>query len=284
MSKTGINMLFRRILRTSVLLMLAIPLTVLSYFYLMQDSLVFRPKGISAERLELIRINYPNAEEINIQTPDNINLHGWLLRNQAAARSPLLIYYGGNAVEVSSFLPDMDSHLEGWSVLMMNSRGYGLSGGRPGQKELFNDAVLIYDVFSKRADIDNLMIVAMGRSLGTGVAIHTASVRPFAGVLLVSPFDSITSVAREMYPFLPVSLMLRHPFDSLSLAPSIRTPALAFIASNDTLTTPQHSKVLMESWGGQHETLTVEGADHNSIMDRAELWEGVKGFLEDLSP
>ena len=58
---------------------------------------------------------------------------------------------------------------DGWSLALINYRGYGLSEGKPGEKNLCNDALVVYDYFVKRTDVDKNRIVAMGRSLGTGL-------------------------------------------------------------------------------------------------------------------
>jgi pimeloyl-ACP methyl ester carboxylesterase len=75
--------------------------------------------------------------------------------------------------------------------------------------------------------IDPAHVVLMGRSLGSGVAVHVAAKRKVGGVILVTPLDSLVNVARAHYPIFPVGLMLKHRFDSAALAPEI-TDAGAF--------------------------------------------------------
>src|SRR3989304_394312 len=70
----------------------------------------------------------------------------------------------------------------------------------------------------RRRDVAVAAIVAMGRSLGSGVAVHLAAHRQLAGVILVSPYDSVRALAQSIYPWLPVGLLLKHPFDSMSRA------------------------------------------------------------------
>jgi hypothetical protein len=48
--------------------------------------------------------------------------------------------------------------------------------------------------------------------LGSGIATYLASQKNVAGVILVTPYDSILSVASELYPFIPVKFLLRHKF------------------------------------------------------------------------
>jgi len=170
----------------------------------------------------------------------------------------------------------------GWSLLLVNYRGYGESEGKPGETALFADALAIHDHARSRADVDPERIVAMGRSLGTGVAVHLAAERKLRGVILVSPFDSLLAVASRHYPFLPVSLMLRHRFDSLSRAPQIEAPLLALVAADDRVVPVSHSRVLFDAWRGPKTWLEIPRADHDSIAGDPAFWNAIAEFLKAL--
>ena len=129
--------------------------------------------------------------------------------------APTLIYFGGNAEEVSCTLAD-PRWPRAWSIVALNYRGYGASEGAPGERALTADALAIYDAVAARDGIDRNRIVAFGRSLGTAIAARVAAERPVAGVVLVSPYDSLAAIGSHHYPWLPVSLLLRHRFDALA--------------------------------------------------------------------
>ena len=152
----------------------AIPLIIYPLLYVFQERLIFLRAKLHDGGLEWIRKNCPGTE-FRITTPDHVALHGWFVNRGGSGRAPLLIYFGGNAEEVSGFLYDA-ARLDGWSVLLTNYRGYGLSQGSPSESALFRDAVFLYDEFSKRNDVEAENIVAMGRSLGnTGPTTIKAS-------------------------------------------------------------------------------------------------------------
>jgi len=207
-----------------------------------------------------------------------MTLHGYYLKNSPKQQSPLLIYFGGNSEDVSKRIWSVE-YLKGWSWLVVNYRGYGLSEGSPSEKHLFQDAVLIYDTVAQRADIDNKNIVAFGRSLGTGVAVHLASQRPLKGVILVTPYDSIRSIVQEIYPYVPVSLLLKHHFDALALAPSIKVPMLAVMSQHDQVINHQHSIALIEAWGGVTHQTTMQNTDHNNVEIGEGYWDSISAFL-----
>lgn len=255
-------------------------LVVLSLIYMFQEKLIFFPQPLSGEEADTIAKMYPHAESIAIRTPDNVIMRGWFVKNSKLPAAPVIIYFGGNAEEVSYLVHEAEK-FDGWSLALINYRGYGLSEGKPGEKNLCNDAIAVYDYFVRRADVDSGKIVLMGRSLGTGVAVSLASTRKVRGLILVSPYDSLLSVAKELYPFLPVTLLLTHRFDSIAKAPLITAPLLAIVASDDTIIHRRHSERLVEKWGGPHSLVTIDGVDHNTISDSAVYWETIHNFLAD---
>src|SRR5207302_8454981 len=91
-------------------------------------------------------------------------------------------------------------------------------------------------------------ILAFGRSLGSGVAVHLAAERKLEGIVLVAPFDSMVHVGRRHYPFLPVDWFLKHRFDSLSLAPRLTTPLLCIVATHDQAIPAEHAQRLYDAW------------------------------------
>ncbi|OQY55917.1 MAG: hypothetical protein DRR08_16350 [Candidatus Parabeggiatoa sp. nov. 2] len=273
--------LIESLLRIVIGVLIAIPLLLYPLLYFAQEKLLFIQQKRNYERFDWVRQEYPLAEEVQIKTPDDVTLHGWFVKNTPEKQSPLLIYFGGNAEEVSGHVRDID-FLTGWSLLLVNYRGYGLSEGSPSEQNFFNDAVLLYDVFSNRADIDPNKVVAFGRSLGTGVAVYLASQRPLKGLILVSPYDSIRSVAQRIYFYVLMSLLLKHPFDSLALAPLIKTPMLALIAEQDRLIPPPHSVALIEAWGGVTQQQMIPDTKHNNIQIGRGYWESITAFLDSM--
>ena len=251
--------------------------------YLIQERLIFHPQPLPEHARGMVAA-LPGVEEIELVTPDGVKLHGWL-RHAAAGPSarPLVLYFGGNAEEVSAWIGDAP-RLAPWSVAAFNYRGYGLSDGRPGEAALRADALLLHDRLAAREDVDAERIVAFGRSLGSGVAVQLAASRPLHALILVSPFDSLRSVARRTYPFVPVTLLLRHPFDSLALAPRITAPLLVLAGEDDTLIPPELSRRLAEAWAGPWRWELVPDAGHNDVHLAKRYWPAMREFLASPSP
>jgi len=245
------------------------------FMWVFQERMLFFPRPLDSRPTPR-----PNVEEVGIVAADGVRLRGWLVKGDGAP-APLVIYFGGNAEEVS-WLADLADHFAGWSLLLVNFRGYGESEGKPGEKELLEDGLVIYDYAKQRREVDSKRIVAMGRSLGSGVAVHLAAHRRLRGVILVSPYDSIVEVAKRHYPFLPVSLMLRHRFDSLSRAPQIAAPLLCLVATEDRVIPAANSRALFETWRGTKTWHEVPRSDHNSISGEPGYWRSISDFLKAL--
>jgi hypothetical protein len=255
-----------------ILLGVAVCVTLLAWIF--QERLIFFPRPLESKPAR------PGVEEVAIVAADGATLRGWVVRGEGAP-AQLVIYFGGNAEEVS-WLTAAGGDFAGWSLLLLNYRGYGESEGRPGEKELLADALAAYDHASRLGGVDPRRIVAMGRSLGSGVAVYLASERPVRGVILVSPYDSLVEVGRRHYPLLPISLMLRHRFDSIARTPRIDAPLLCLVAADDQVIPASHSRALFEAWRGAKTWHEIPGAGHDSIAGEPEYRRSIALFLSSL--
>jgi pimeloyl-ACP methyl ester carboxylesterase len=208
---------------------------------------------------------------------DGARLRGWVVKG-ADARAPAVIYFGGNAEEISWTLADAHWPSQ-WTIVGLNYRGYGASEGTPGERALTADALAIYDAVTRREDVDPRRIVVFGRSLGTAIAVHLAAERTVAGAVLVSPYDSLTEIGKRHYPWLPVSWLLRHRFDALADAMRSRMPLLAIVGGADSIIPPERSRALFDAWAGPKTWQAVPGADHNDLGSDDVFWPSVARFL-----
>ena len=103
-----------------------------------------------------------------------------------------------------------------------------------------------------------------------------AAERPLAGLILVSPFDSLAAVAKSYYWYLPVDWMLKHRFDSIALAPGLKTPLLALIAERDEVIPAEHAERLVAAWGGPKRKLVLPGASHNTTDGHPGFWPAIR--------
>ena len=255
-----------------LILVAAIAIGVPAAAWLAQDRLIFFPQPIASTAHLPARAN-----PFTVTGADGTALHGWIATGSMVP-APTVIYFGGNAEEVSFTLADPRWPRE-WSIVALNYRGYGASEGAPGERALAADALAIYDAVAAREGIDRNRIVMFGRSLGTALAAHVAAERPVAGVVLVSPYDSLAAIGNHHYPWLPVSLLLRHRFDAQADAVRAQAPLLAIVAGSDSIIPVGRSRALYDAWAGPKYWQIVPASDHNTLGATADFWHGVTDFL-----
>jgi len=242
--------------------------------YLAQDALIFYRQPLPEARRAEVGKRFPAVQDVFIQAKDGTKLHAW----HAKAGSPMVIYFGGNAEEVSWML-DETGKTPGVSWLLVDYRGYGLSGGTPGEAALVSDALQWFDHAMTFPGADPRQTFVFGRSLGSGVAVALAAQRPVARVVLATPYDSLAAVAKRHYWYLPVDLLLKHRFDSIALAPAMKQPLLCLIAERDEVIPSVHGERLFEAWGGPKRKVVLQEAGHNSTDAHPMFWGAVREFL-----
>ena len=237
----------------------------------------FQPCGISDAAAQALTAS--DVLSLDFTTPDGARLSGWLVRNTDAARAPLVIYFDGSGSLTADMIP-YTRKLMDWSVALVNYRGFSPSTGTPSQARAFADATLIYDMLAQRPDIDPGRIVAMGYSLGTGIAVYLAEQRPVTGTILVAPYDSQTLIGLKQEPlYAPLTGVMKHYFDSIGRAPHIRSPLLCLIGAADPVIPPERSLRLVSQWGGATRVKTYPGEDHSLLLHENSSWDDISAFL-----
>ena len=241
-----------------------------------QDALIFYRQPIAQGRRAEIAARHPAIADLFLTAADGTRIHAWHLKSGA----PLVLYFGGNAEEVSWMIEAAQANAPGVSWLLMDYRGYGQSAGAPSENALVEDALALYDHAAKLPGTDPKRIFAFGRSLGSGVAVALAAERPLAGVVLATPFDSLAAVAKRYYWYLPVDWMLKHRFDSAARAPRLKAPLLCLIAERDEVIPAAHAERLFEAWGGAKRKVVLAEAGHNTTDAHPMFWPAIRAFLE----
>lgn len=187
-----------------------------------------------------------------------------------------LLYFGGNAEDVAANLVDFSRTFPDHALYLLHYRGYGGSSGSPSETALHADALALFD--KVRATHERVLVI--GRSLGSGVAVRLASVRPVAALALVTPFDSIEAIAAQHYPWVPVSWLLLDKYESWRHAPQIRAPTLVLVAEHDRII-PRDSteRLLARFTPGIASRRLISGVDHNSISASPQYLIQLQGLL-----
>jgi len=215
-----------------------------------------------------------NVEEITFETDGQV-LRGWLV-NKGHAKA--LLYYGGNAESIELNIEFFHNINAEYSIYLVPYRGYGNSTGSPSEQKLYQDALFIFDQLKHQYSSLSLM----GRSLGSGVASYIAAQREIENLILVTPFDSIENVAKDIYWMLPVSLFMREKFRSWERVNLFKAKEiLILVAENDQVITKVRTDNLLAQFGTvKFESVVIENAGHNDIALYPEYVSSIKNRLK----
>lgn len=191
----------------------------------------------------------------------------WLPAVPSAERNGVMIWFHGNGETVAGLAPVFrDFRPAGVAMLAVEYRGYGASTGTPTVSNSEEDALAIWDWLAKRADVDTSRIVAYGRSIGTGPAIHLASSRPLAGLIVESGFTSLRGLARLHYPIIP-SFIGGSGFDNLMRMTRVSCPVLFVHGDQDRIIPNAMGQALAAAARNQAGFVVIMRADHNDTYD-----------------
>jgi len=230
---------------------------------------------IVARRAPYYPIKYPSgfwelqsklsAEDVWLLTSDGVRLHAWWVR--APQTSLVTLYLHGNAGNLTHrLLPIREITAAGSSVLILDYRGYGKSGGSPSEHGLYANADAA-DLYLRDHGYSAQHTVLQGESLGTAAAVDLASRKECAGVVLEAAFTSGGDVANTVLPVIG-SLVFRG-FDTKSKIANIHAPLLFFHGDRDEIIPLKLGRSLFEAAPGPKWFIEIPGAGHNDLVETA---------------
>ena len=213
----------------------------------------------------------PDGERVRVSTSDGVELAGWFLPPAQplapGARAPALIWLYGNAETMGDLAPIVrDLRPPATALLILDYRGYGVSGGQPTEAGLYRDALAAWEFLLRRPDVDPDRIAVYGRSLGSVPALYLATERPVCAVVLDSPFTSAREMARRHYRLIP-PFVLRLSMDNLERARRLDAPLLVLAGTADGIVPFDMGRRIAEAAAG--EMVAIEGAGHNDLYAAA---------------
>jgi len=202
----------------------------------------------------------PMVVERIIATPDGEKVIAWY--GKAAPGQPTLLYFHGNGGALELRNERIAKYLGlGRGVFIMSYRGYSGSTGSPTEAANIADAKLAYDALvTEGVDPDD--IILYGESLGTSIAVEVAAEKKIAGVILDSPFTSIVERAGQLYPWLPVRLLLQDRYDTLRRIHDVHAPILIIHGEADDVVPVEMGRRVFAAANPPKEIETLAGAGH----------------------
>lgn len=222
-------------------------------------------------------------EDVWFPAADGTRLNGWFFpaRPVSDRRHLVLLLLHGNAGNISHRLGFAKAWLElGLNVFLFDYRGYGRSEGRPTEEGTYLDAQAAVAWLGQRGFASRVAI-ALGKSLGGGVAAELATREPLAALILQSTFCRIPDIGAELFPWLPVRRLHSIHYDTLSKLPRIHVPILIAHSRQDTLIRFHHAERNFAAANEPKEFLEIAG-HHTNVLEagRDEYVRGLDAFLQ----
>ncbi|MDU0369878.1 alpha/beta hydrolase [Hymenobacter endophyticus] len=245
--------------------------------YFQQERLLFFPAKLPADHR--FRFN-SRFEERWIPTPDGTRLHGLLFPADSTSKG-LIFYLHGNGGALDSWGEVAATYTRlGYSVFLLDYRGYGKSEGRiSSQAQLLADVDTAYQQLTR--EFPENRTVLLGYSLGTGPAAWLAARHRPQLLVLQAPYASMRAMARQHYPWVP-SFIVRYPLATDEVLPQVQVPIVIFHGNQDEVISPQSTQRLERSLKPQDQFITLPGAGHNGMTYNPAYQQAMRRILAGL--
>jgi pimeloyl-ACP methyl ester carboxylesterase len=244
---------------------------VLVYIYVKQRDLQYEAGG---KMFALSETALKHAELVSIPSADGAMLAAWWEAPQPG--KPLIVYYRGNSLSFSREHERYEAmEADGYGFLAFDYRGFGGTPGEISQDHILADGLAAFDWAAAKV----FPVVIWGRSLGTGPATYAASKRDADALLLETPFDSGTAVARDRYWYLPVDLLMTDKFPVDQWIVGVTEPVFVTHGTGDRTIGVQHGQRVYDLAPNKAGIWIVEGADHGDLWAAGE-WDKAKAFFD----
>lgn len=237
--------------------------------YLRQTRLIFFPNREQLSEPDYFELSYENLSITLAATGDK--LHGWWMPHPHEKVAPVLVYFHGNKGNIGCCLQHVpDFHQLGFSVVMVDYRGYGLSSGPfPNEQHVYEDAETILDYLINTRKIPEHQILVYGHSLGGAIAIHALTHSKFrpAGLVVEGSFTSLQALGyyRRRYRLLPLRWLLKQHFESINKVGLLQVPVLFMHGTKDRIVPPFMSQQLFEAAPEPKYLELFPGAGHVNV-------------------
>ena len=249
-----------------MLTLAALYAVIITGIYFAQTWILFPTMVAGAARVRLPA----SAQRLEVRTPDGERLAGVRIASEEATAegAPALLGFGGNAWNAEATALTLHALFPHRNVVAFHYRGYAPSSGRPSARALFSDSLIIFDHLL-RTQVGKA-ILPVGFSIGAAVAAYIVRHRPVAGLILVTPFDSLEAVARDLYWWAPVGPLLRNPMPTIEFVRGSLAPTALIIAERDTIVPKRRSAPLRTAIRNLVFERAID-AGHNDLYDHPDF-------------
>lgn len=220
------------------------------FAYFFSDKLIFQPPSATYwNTAQIIKISSGNGEKVS----------AIYLPNPQARYT--ILYSHGNAEDLGIISPILNEiNQMGFCVFAYDYRGYGTSEGKPSEEKAYEDVEAAYRYLVNTMKVNPKHIIALGRSLGGGIAVELACKRSLGGLIIESSYVSTFRVMTR------ASILPFDKFKSLAKLDQVPCPLLVIHGKRDEVIPFWHGETLFSAANEPKQCLWVANAHHNDLF------------------
>jgi len=249
-------------LRRMICSVIFVYVCLLAFVYLFADRMIFLGRDSGYEEGEAI---------VKIEARDGTQLAAIYMEEPNSEFT--ILYSHGNAEDIGDLRGFFELFAdEGYSVLGYDYRGYGRSEGRAAEKNVYEDVEAVYEYLVRDLNTPPEEIIAVGRSVGAGIALQLACEKELGGLILEGAFVTAFRVITRV-PLAPFD-----KFRNIDKIKGVGCPVLIIHGKADRVIPFWHGEKLFKEGIEPKLKFWVDGAGHNDLFWVAgeHYWEALK--------
>ena len=260
-----------------LLLTLLIYLVICVGLYFFQEKLLFSPYTLPKDYKYAFKGKY---REFDLDIGNGCLINALQFYADTPAKG-VVLYFHGNAEALDyTGTKAVAFTSRGYDVIMMDYPQYGKSTGHLSQDILFKTGSVFYDTIRRHYSTGR--IILYGRSLGTGIAAHTARYGEwYKALILEAPYYSITDIARRQYPYLPVRLISRYPISTYQYLKDLHHPIYVVHGTEDEMIPIASPRRFLDLGLDDFHMTEIPGAHHGDLAKYKEYDQLLDKVLKD---
>ncbi|ABE43759.1 alpha/beta hydrolase [Polaromonas sp. JS666] len=253
----------------------AVYAVLLAIVFVLQGNLLYFPDA-GRQILQTPKDVGLDYEQVWLTTEDGVRIEAWYVPAPAARGAVLLAH--GNAGNISHRLDyALMFHRLGYSLLLLEYRGYGRSEGKPSEEGTYADARAAWRHLVAQRGFPPERIALVGESLGGAIVARLATAERPGALVLASTFVSVPELAAELYPWLPVRWLARYRYDALEALARVSSPVLIAHSRQDDIVPFRHGERLFAAAKGPKAFLELAGGHNEGFLFTREAWREALG-------
>ena len=268
----------RRVLSAFLLTVAFLYVTALVYLVTQETRIVFE----AGRPLSESRPPFP-YEQIDVPRADGARQFAWVMRHPVA-RSWVLYLHGNSATIASrvNIARYRELRALGLNLMAPEYRGFAGLDGTPSEASVATDARAAFEYLTGTLKVPPSRIVIYGWSLGSAVAVNAAADLPEAAVVLEGAPASLVDIGAHRYPFFPVRMIMRNPFESLAKIGRVHSPMLFLHSPEDAIIPIGEGRRLFEAARQPKRFVEVRGGHvYANDVDRERFFNAIRAFLDE---